>query len=191
MEDFAKEGKVVGVLLDVSLRHDNKGLRILDGVKKVLLEIITKSFDDDFDVLYLYHPDLIDPVSKRGEQYCHISNYNTDGWKFNLIFALKQTLYTIGAASDIDFRRYVLFITDRVTDSSALEQVLFLNTKDMIDAHFILVGIGSNYCKDVLTVAGLNQLVTYVHIDHPSELTNYIVKETCHGGEGQCCPSGE
>ena len=83
MEEFKEEGKAVGLIFDISLRHDNQGKRIIDVVKKSLVEVIRKGFEDDVDSLYLYHPDLIDCLYNHGEQTSAIGNYESDGWRFN------------------------------------------------------------------------------------------------------------
>ncbi len=188
MEGFSREGKVVGVLLDLSLRHDEQGERLVDGVKKALLDMVMKTFEDDLDILYLYHPEVVDPTWKRGEQTFHIGSYDTDGWRFNLNLAIQQTLYAVGA-QDHESRRYLMLITDRIEDARPLELAVHLNKKDMLDIHFILVGLGRSYQKAVFESLPADAPVTRIHIDHPSELVPELLKEK-DGTQDFCCQTG-
>jgi hypothetical protein len=118
---------------------------------------------DGEDGFYLYHPEITETVSMHGEQIGSIGNYNTDGWKFNLPLAFKQTLYVL-MAEPLSHPKYLFFITDRLIDLTAIEKALYLNKKEMIDAHFILIGIGSNYDHQKLSSLK-NENVTFLHFD--------------------------
>jgi hypothetical protein len=189
MEGFTEEGKAVGVLLDISLRHESTGARVLDLVKEQLVEVVKNHFDDGLDVLYLYHPDLVDPVNRHGEQTHHISNYDTDGWLFNMNFALKQTLYALGM-QECDLRRYLVLITDRMFDIRPLELVIQLNDKDMLDAQLILVGIGDHYDQPAFAALAKEGKAIHIHLNSASELIQQLCKEH-YGPENICCPTNE
>ena len=148
MHEFTEPDKAVGIILDLSLRHDSSGNRLIDETKKSLIELITGSFENDIDLMYLYHPDAVDVADKHGLQCCQINSYNTDGHMFNLMFALKQTLYAI-AVQDVGFntRKYVILITDRFKEPHCLDAISRLNQKNMIPSDVI-----------------------HIHLDHPSEL---------------------
>ena len=133
------------------------------------------------DTLYLYHPELVESLSRHGQQFGAVGNYETDGCKIGLKNALKQTLYVL--ASQDHFRRYLIYITDRNPDERALEKVLYLNHKDGFDCNFILIGIGDQYDKeifariDALALEKYNCTMWPVHLDSPLELTPELFKE--------------
>lgn len=173
MLEFAEPDKAVGIILDLSLRHDSYGNRLIDEVKKSLVQLINDFFENDVDLLYLYHPKAVDVADKHGLQCCQINSYNTDGHLFNLTFALKQTLYNI-AVQDAGWstRKYIILITDRLKDSNCLGVISRLNHKDMIDAKIVVVGIGDMYDK-----GSIPDDVIYVHLDHPSEFCSKLIGE--------------
>lgn len=185
MQDFRNEGKAVGLVLDLSLRHEAGGRRLLDVVKEQLVELVRLHFEDGLDAFYLYHPELVDSVYKCGEQTAAVSNYETDGWQFNVGQALQQALYVV-ACEDYTLRKYLLYVTDRVRGSAALEQLLSLNRKDGIDAHLVLVGVGDKYDREGLDCAALlgrsDGSVTVLHLPEPSQLLASLTEET-HGQE--------
>lgn len=190
MEDFAAEGKTVGIIIDVSLRHDKQGRRLIDSIKKALISVVRELVEDDVDLLYLYHPQLVDCMSRHGDQFCAIGNYETDGWAFNLPIALKQTMYVM-ASSDIHDRKYVIYVTDRLHDRAPLDKAFHVNQKDMLDCHFYVVGIGDHYNRTLVRQVTEDQPATYLHLDHPSELTPSLFKEYANGAENARSSSHE
>lgn len=185
MEEFSEEGKIVGVVIDVSLRHDDKGKRILDSVKKSLIELVLNYLEDDVDQLYLFHPDLVESLSNHGDQLSAISNYETDGWDTDLVYATKKTLYVL-ANHGLHCKKYLFYITDKLKSNFHLEKLLHLNNKDLIDAHIILVGI-SNFYDQQLCQSLSDERFEYFHIDHPSELVSKVFKEPCNGERKNVC----
>ena len=95
---FREEPIVVGIVLDLSLRHMEDGARIVDGVKDELVEYV-RTFDY-VDLFYLYHENVIDVVEGLGKRIHSVASYQTDGFEFDLNYALKQTLYIIGSEDD-------------------------------------------------------------------------------------------
>lgn len=192
MEDFTSEGKTVGILLDLSLRHDKTGRRVIDSTKKALLKVIRETMSDGVDYLYLYHPQLIEAVEWNGDQVCALANYETDGWPFNTASALKQTLYVV-ASQDMTFRRYLIYITDRLQTAAPLEKAIHLNKKDYLEVQLVVVGIGDQHAKSAIEkVVGADaSSAVYIHIDDPSEITSCLFKEKLNGEQNPCCPSGE
>jgi hypothetical protein len=148
MEFDTWNSKVLGLVFDLSLRHAEDGKRIVDHVKKAFVEYLRESFDDD-DILYLFHPDIWDPVDTRGEQIAAIANFDTDGWKYDLGYALRQTLYILGNEDD-DFRKILVLVTDQLDSDTALRQVATLNKNEMIDCELVVLGIGDRYNHDLV-----------------------------------------
>lgn len=181
MEDFIKEGKTVGLVLDLSLRHDANGERILDVVKKKLVEIVRNSLEDDVDSLYLYHPDLVEVLYNHGDQISAISNYETDGWQFNVEAAMKQTMYVV-AGEDRDNRKYLILITDRLIRKSPINKALFINEKDHLGCNLVVIGVGDRYDKNMLDqMAKINSAIQYFHISQPFSLADIFPKESNDG----------
>lgn len=178
----------------MSLRHEQDGRRLIDTLKKSLINVVRECVEDDVDLFYLYHPELVDAMSLHGEQSCAIGNYQTDGWPFNLSLAVKQTLYVL-ASQDHYVRKYLIYITDRNDSSHPLEKALHLNRKDMIEAHFILIGIGDQYDRGVMSlVSKLGEAdgsVTCLHLPNAAALTPSLFKENTNGEIYACRTTDE
>jgi glycosyltransferase involved in cell wall biosynthesis len=191
MEEFATHGKAVGIVLDLSHRLGPDGQRIVDSVRDALLAVVPRWLDDALDVMYLYHPDIIESVAMHGDQVCAIDNYETDGWEFNVQTALKQTLYVLGG-EDVDFDKYVILVTDRLQSERSLVKLISLSKKDMIDARVIVIGVGEKYKKSALdAIAKSDADVTVLHLGAASELPERFFKEIKNGQQNPSCPSDE
>ncbi|MHA2428249.1 MAG: hypothetical protein ACXADB_09525 [Candidatus Hermodarchaeia archaeon] len=163
------DGKLVGVVLDLSLRHIG-GHRIIDTVKKQLVDFVRQYLGGE-DLLYLYHPFVFEPAETIGPIVSSIGNYETDGWVFDLNAALIQTYYIL-AAEDIDFDKTYLLITDRIQDSAAIDKLFRLEDRDETESRFILVGIGNQYERQVL----MDRSANYLHFDDPSTLSKMLLR---------------
>lgn len=178
----------------MSLRHENDGRRLIDNLKKSLINLVKEHVVDDLDSFYLYHPELVDTMSLHGDQFCAIGNYQTDGWPFNLSMALKQTLYVL-AAEGHHVTKYLIYVTDRNDNAHPLEKALHLNRKDMIEAHLILIGIGDHYDRGVMSL--LSKLgeadgsVTRLHLPTAADLTPSLFKENTNGEANACSTTDE
>lgn len=154
-----------------------------------MVNIVRELFEDGEDSLYLFNPDLVESSILHGDQVCSIGNYTTDGWKSDLSFAFRQTLYVL-MAEDLTHRKYLIFITDRLKNSKVIEKAMKINEKEMIDAHFIIVGIGNNYDKNYFRELSKNSNVDYLHLDQPEELNCYLFEEK-NGKSESCCETNE
>lgn len=148
---------------------------------------------DGEDSLYLYHPLVFESVSSQGEQIGSIGNYNTDGYKFNLPMAFKQTLYVL-LTEPLSNKKFFIFVTDRIQDAEAIKKAINLDYKEMIDCHFFIIGIGDFYNRESLSVFAESSNISLVHLDDPTDLNFNIFKENSHGQElrsttGECCQS--
>jgi hypothetical protein len=186
MENFAEPNKSVGIVLDISLRHDAERNRLIDCVKQNLINLVKTSFEDSLDSLYLYHPDIVDPTDKYGLQVHMLNSYDSDGWAFNLNFALKQTLYSL-ALQDFDMRKYLILVTDRITNIQPIQTIQRLNDKDGVEAQVIVIGIGDIYNKSLVSDFAKTSLVTHIHLSHHSELSAQLIKETSDDKQYPCC----
>lgn len=165
--------RILGMVFDLTLRHyGNK--RLVDEVKKSVNTFL-KTYDDD-DGFYLYHPQLVDVLFKRGEQVSMVANYETDGYKFDLMFALKQTLYVV-ASEDADSHKTVCLVTDRFEKGqvSYIKKLQSLNNKDSLDCSILVIGVGTGYDKESLQEA-CKDIATYYHNDNPSQINSELSK---------------
>ena len=148
-EDFGEEGKCVGVVFDLSLRHGIDGRRLIDTVKRGLAAALRDTLVDGEDGFYLYHPEVIEVLRENGQMSGALCNYDSDGILFNLAMPLKQTLYVLAAESLSD-RKYLILVTDRLQDSAAVQKAVRLSRKEMIDCRFLVIGVGDRYCMETL-----------------------------------------
>jgi hypothetical protein len=180
MDCFATEGKTVGLVFDMTLCHHSTGERLLDMAKKAVCKVIKGCFADEVDGFYLYHPQLVEVLYTNGQRVGAVGNYGTDGWRFNLELALKQTLYVAGAERYSD-ARFVVLVTDRMEDTRPLAKLLYLNQKDLIDAHVIVVGVGDRYDRAAVEAALSGHPATHIHVDDPSTIPSHFIKEAANG----------
>ena len=174
MEYDTADIEVIGVVLDLSLRHGSNGLQNLVNVKHALIDFFRKNLEDD-DVMYLYHPEIIETVNRIGSQVAAVSNYQTDGWKFDLGLALRQTLFILAAEP---YEKKILFlITDRLSETNSLKRIAFLNDKDMLGCRLVCVDIGCNLPD-----------VTFAKIVHIPDSGNLMgcFKEVIYGEDNIC-----
>jgi|LakMenE01Jun11ns_1017448.scaffolds.fasta_scaffold9912150_2 hypothetical protein len=185
MERFEDEGKSIGLIFDVSIRHSKNGRRIIDVLKKKMIDIARQLFVDGEDSFYLYHPEITEMVTTHGDQVCAIGNYNTDGWKFNMQNAFRQTLYVL-LAEPLTSKKYLFFITDRITEKQSIEKALHINDKELIDCNFFLVGVGDHYDHQVLRSFENLENVRVIQLKDPSQLEPNLFREKDNGQISQC-----
>lgn len=114
------------------------------------------------DGFYLYHPDITTASYQHGSQCCSIANYETDEWKFDLDFALKQTLY-VTCANPFDQNKFLILITDRLTNDKGIKKILRLNDNCRFDCKLVVIGIGAHYNREI-------DFLDHIHLDQPSDL---------------------
>lgn len=164
--------KLFGLLFDISLRHF-EGKRIIDQVKKGCISFIRQLEEDD--EVYLYHPEVFKPLSKRGEQVSALANYDTDGWKFDLMLALKQTLYILGFSEDCDSHKTLCLITDRLNEKqiSFLNRIKNINDEDDLNCKLLIIGVGPQ-TKNAINLIK-QDIAKCIHIDNPASINSVLV----------------
>jgi len=174
MEYSTSDIEVIGVVFDLSLRYGSNKKQNLDNVKKGLIDFFRKNLEDD-DIMYLYHPDIVDTVNRVGAQVAAVSNYKTDGWKFDLGLALRQTLFILAAEPYEE--KILLLVTDRLSNVAILKKISDLNNKDNLGCRLVCVDIGSNLPD-----------VSFANITHVSDSTNLLdtFKEAIYGKNNIC-----
>jgi hypothetical protein len=166
--------QVIGVVLDVSLRHDPGGKRIIDVVKQQMAKYLLRIVDGE-DLFYLYdpaRPDAVTPVEHIGKITSSIGNYETDGWVFNIGFALKQTYYVV-VAEDEDLDKRLIVVTDRLQAVDQIEKIVRLRQRDQTNCRLIVAGIGPRYDKAALE--GIDGL-TFIHMDQAESLCELLYR---------------
>lgn len=144
--------KVFGLILDLSLREAETGYRLFEEVRRQLHEVILLM---DEDGMYLYHPEVFDVLYKRGEKISTLANFETDGFKFDLTNAIKQTLFIL-CGEDEDSSKTILVITDRFGEENkfGIRKFLSMNEKDYLGCRLCVIGIGNRYNRKALESMG-------------------------------------
>lgn len=140
------DDKVLGLVFDLTLGF-YKGKRIVDICKNQFISYVKDEFYDE-DKFYLYHPLITEPTNKVGEHISVIGNYDTDGWKIDIEYALKQTLYVVGA-EDFDLPKAICIISNRKRNSFFYKKVIKLNEKDDYGCNFLHIFIGEEEMEDL------------------------------------------
>jgi len=160
---------LVGIVLDISLRHHADSRRHIDIIKAELTKAISPLEERD-DRVYLYHPDNNEIPSHQGEAISRIADYRTP-----LLVeaeAIKKTLEMIGM-EDHHLRKKFIFITDRNSGQkeSAMRLALSQNKTKDYRCELYLIGIGNGY-NPILE----NLPLEYHHIDDPYQLSNKVTE---------------
>jgi len=171
MEYTTNDGRVLGLVLDLSLRQGPDGKRIVDTVKKQLINFLRETMDGE-DLFYLYHPEIVDATLTIGSMVGEVGNYETNGYQFDLNHALLQT-YLVVTAEDEDYERAIILITDRCRQHVPITKMLGLDKRDQAGCSYILVGIGSHYFPE--TLQPKHPAVSYCHIDDPKDLKDVLL----------------
>jgi hypothetical protein len=166
--------KNIGLVLHLSSR-EHEGRRVVDEVRKSLVRFVCKTESEDG--FYLYHPQLLDSVYSQGEKTAALGNFETDGFNFDLGFALKQTLY-VAARGDSYVDKALILITDSFlsNDLISLKKVILLNDKEDLECKILVIGVGNKYDKTKLAeYAAQTSSLVYFH-SNPGEVDVVLKK---------------
>lgn len=156
--------RAIGVVLDLTLRHTKDDIRVVDIVKKCLIDFVRK-FEGD-DIFYLYNEMEIDFKYRHGERTHAVASYVTDGFEFDLYSAMKQTLYLL-QAEDPDFDKVMYVINDRVRNASIFDKIVALNNKDGGEIKFVLI------TSQLLSIDGMEVM----NFKDPIEMDQFLKQE--------------
>ena len=156
--------RAIGIVLDLTLRHTKNDIRVVDVVKKSLINFV-RGFDYD-DILYLYDEMKIAAEYRRGRQVHAVASYSTNGLEFDLYYALKQTLYVL-QAEDQDFFKVMYIINDRVRNPSIFNKIVALNQKEQSEINFVLL------TSQPMTIEGMKVM----QFTEPVELDQFLKEE--------------
>ncbi len=136
-----EESKVLGIVIDCSLKHVD-GARAIDSVKKQLIQFVQK-YDNGENLFYLYNPNLTEILNQRGLFISVVGNYETDGVEFNLSDPLKQTFFIIEKHYGI---KKLVLITDRLGESNlySVQKIKNIIARYNPEVEFIVIGLGQN-----------------------------------------------
>lgn len=141
----------IGVILDVKLYN-------LAPAKEALLSSIG-NIPVGEDLFYMYCPEATIPLEKKGEKIQSIYYY--DKIKINPEIALSQTTYVLGSERDEEYRRKVIFITDKHNKNyDGQISVLFkINEIQRFDCEYFFIGIGhQDFEFNDITIINLNSV---------------------------------
>jgi len=161
---------MIGLVLDLSLRHTPKGERIIDVVKRQMVQYVRETIEGE-DLFYLYHPHLLEPTENVGQIVSCIDNYETDGWAFDLESALKVAFYVV-SAEDEDMEKKIILITDRLQTPQPVNKLLMLERRDQTGCQIVVVGVGNSYNRTALEAIGGS--VRLIHMDVPVDLCKQL-----------------
>lgn len=164
--------KAIGLVFDISLRKSD-GRRIVDQVKKQMAEWLQETLEESEDYFYLYHPHLIEPCTNKGSSLSWVAGYTTNGLLGNLRAELMQTYWVI-SAQDVDAKKSLIFITDRLQSGSEISRLLDIGKRADTDIRFIVIGIGKYYKKSVLDGLSGFPNVVVGNLDKPTELVEFL-----------------
>ena len=124
----------IGVILDVKSYN-------LSLIKKSLLNSIGGIAVGE-DLFYLYDPDVFETLEKKGEKIQRIFNYKKI--KTNPFRALVDTAMILGAEIDEEYRRKVVFITDKYDESNneQIDIMLQIDESQRFNCEYHFIGIG-------------------------------------------------
>lgn len=184
MIKFEEQGKSVGVIFDLSIRHTDDGRRIIDVVKKSFSSIFREFSENNVDNVYLYQHDDLTFKTLHGEISAMIGNYKSDGESFDVSDALKQTLFLLHNTGDHFERKYLFLVTDRISSIKPLIKIVSLNRNFGLDAKIVIFGIGEKYIRSELeSFASTDPEVKLIHVNQPQLLTLQFFKESINDGE--------
>jgi|694.fasta_scaffold00185_57 hypothetical protein len=161
--DFGKT-KLIALVFDLSIAHDKKGRRIIDGIKSQIVKKISKSNEE---VLF-----FLNKIPKHcGESVQEVASYQ-DPIDFNIGETVKKITKIIGETSE-DKEKYVLFITDRFKDKFKGHYKSIFNLKKYKNYDFTIsfVGFGKNYDRSILESLVLECEGNFQHIDLAEDLS--------------------
>ncbi len=139
---------VLGLILDLSLRHHTNGRRYVDIATEDLVKFLVTLQADDR--VFFYDPEHPDAPTYKGEAVGRLGNYRISR-QFNPLHALRDTLEAVGR-EDADSRKVIVYITDRPAlkyDYSA-ELILKRNHMNRYNCELIIFAIGSK-CSGTLS----------------------------------------
>jgi hypothetical protein len=134
----------IGVIIDVKLNN-------LAHVKEALLNSIG-NIPVGEDLFYLYHPDDVEPLDKKGHKIQCIFNY--EKMKINPYLALTQTAMILGSEVDEEYRRKVIFIADQYNEkyNEQVDVMLQIDESQRLECEYSFIGIGQqkfNFSKNI------------------------------------------
>lgn len=180
MLNFAKEGKSVSIIIDVSMCHAKNDERNIDVLKNKILELRKKYIIDNEDSLYIYDPFDPEPMSHidHATQTNKLMEYNCEV-TFNLYYAIKQSVYLF-LAEDYIYDKYIIIFSDRIKENKFIKKGLRFNNKELAEANFLLITFGSkNNLEDINEIKELN--FSHIHFEDVNDIEMSFLEEGNYG----------
>lgn len=164
----------IGIVLDVKMYN-------LALIKESLLCSIG-NIPVGEDLFYLYNPDVLEPLEKKGEKIHCIFNYSKI--KINPYLALTQTAMILGSEIDEEYRRKVIFVTDNYDEAynEQIDVMMQIDESQRFDCEYSFIGIGQQNFYFTKNTENTNLFT--IKIDELSDTLNGLFKEG-NNGEGQ------
>lgn len=164
----------IGVIIDVKLSE-------FAAVKESLLNSIGRIPVGE-DLFYLYHPDAVEPLEKKGEKIQRI--FSSEKIKINPYLALTQTAMILGSEIDEEYRRKVVFVTNQYDESfnEQIDVMLQIDESQRFDCDYSFIGIGQqsfSFSKNIENT----HIITLGSPDDLETTLDEIFKEEEHGEE--------
>jgi len=168
--DFSRR-KIVGLVFDLSIRHDKNGQRIIDLVKESLKKRVV---DNDED-LFFFVSNLSNKMPKGvGETIQQIDSYD-DPIDFNYGQSVKYIINCFDdSVEDVD--KIFLAITDRFDKKykGHYKSVFDISNSKNMEIKVIYLGVGNHYDKDVLEKEISNRGGYFAHVDDLKNLIDIL-----------------
>ena len=123
----------IGVVMDIKTSN-------LEKTKTSLLNSIGKIPVGE-DLFYLYNPESINMIEKKGEKIKEIYNYKR--FRFNPYLALVETSMILGNEIEEEYRRKVIFITDKYDEmyNEQIDVMFQINDSQRFDCKYYFIEI--------------------------------------------------
>ena len=172
MDDFNfGKTKLVGIVFDISIRHDASGNRIIDVVKEAVKRRIMS--DPDGLLLLVGSPQNRIPKS-CGESVQQVDSYN-DAPDFRFGTTIRNLMsQLIETVEDVD--KQIIIFTDRFDKKQKGHYIYPLETKKLrnLDIDICYIGIGDFYDKLVLSDELKRRDVNLMHLSDLGKLDDIL-----------------
>lgn len=169
--DFGRR-KIVGLVFDLTIRHDKKGRRIIDSVKESLKKRVVDNGED----LFFFVSDMSNKIPKGcGESIQQIDSYE-DTTDFNYGQSVKYIVDCFdNSVEDVD--KIFLSITDRFDKKykGHYKSVFDICKSKNLDVKVVCLGIGDHYHREVLEQEITSRGGIFTHVNDTDNLNNILI----------------
>jgi hypothetical protein len=172
--DLIETNKIIGIVFDISINHDElTGNRIIDVVKKTLINKISTARTNF--LVCVSHKDYSFPKN-YSESIAKIDMY-IEPFDFNVNQAIRKICKIIGENNDQE-EKHILILTDRFESKlqNSYKSAFFVKSANHYDYKVHYCSIGNNSDHDLLRKLAEKEGANFAHLKNPQELKNYLEK---------------